>query len=95
MTDLRKAAELALEALEDVFGLEKKDVAAIQALRQALAQPKREWVGLTDEELDEAMKYWSDDSRSTYGGAIIADGEYVNMRDTWRYIEAKLKEKNT
>ena len=53
------------------------------------------WVGLTEEELDEAMEYWSDDSRSTYGGAIIADGEYVNMRDTWRYIEAKLKEKNT
>ena len=47
MTDLRKAAELALEALEDVFGLEKKDVGAINALRQALAQPKREW-----EELD-------------------------------------------
>ena len=56
---------------------------------------KREWVGLTEEELDEAMKYWSDDSRSTYGGARIADGEYVNMRDTWRDIEAKLKEKNT
>ena len=53
------------------------------------------WVGLTEEELDEAMEYWSDDSRSTYGGARIADGEYVNMRDTWRYIEAKLKEKNT
>lgn len=57
--------------------------------------PKRKWVGLTDEELNEAMEYWSDDSRSTYGGARIADGEYVNMRDTWRYIEAKLKEKNT
>ena len=42
MTDLRKAAELALEALEDVFDLEKKDVAAIQALRQALAQPEQE-----------------------------------------------------
>ena len=35
--DLRKAAEMALEALEDVFGLEKKDVGAINALRQALA----------------------------------------------------------
>ena len=56
---------------------------------------RRKWAGLTEEELDEAMKYWSDDSRSTYGGARIADGEYVNMRDTWRYIEAKLKEKNT
>ena len=39
MTDLRKAAELALEALGDVFDLEKKDVAAIQALRQALEEP--------------------------------------------------------
>jgi hypothetical protein len=37
MNDLRKAAEMALEALEDVFGLEKKDVGAINALRQALA----------------------------------------------------------
>ena len=41
MTDLSKAAELALEALEDVFDLEKKDVAAIQALRQALAQEEK------------------------------------------------------
>jgi hypothetical protein len=39
MTDLRKAAEMALEALEDVFDLENKDVEAIQALRQALAEP--------------------------------------------------------
>jgi hypothetical protein len=39
MNDLRKAAEMGLEALEDVFGLEKKDVGAINALRQALAQP--------------------------------------------------------
>lgn len=62
---------------------------------QKAAQANRKWVGLTEEELDEAMEYWSDDSRSTYGGARIADGEYVNMRDTWRYIEAKLKEKNT
>ena len=37
MNDLRQAAEQALEALEDVFGLEKKDVGAINALRQALA----------------------------------------------------------
>lgn len=61
----------------------------------AYKKEKKEWVGLTEAELDEAMEYWSDDSRSTYGGARIADGEYVNMRDTWRYIEAKLKEKNT
>lgn len=56
--------------------------------------PQREWQGLTDEELDQAMGYWSDPSRSAYGGAYRADGEYVDMKDTWRYIEAKLKEKN-
>ena len=39
MTDLRKAAERALDALEDIFGKEKKDVGAINALRQALAEP--------------------------------------------------------
>ena len=55
----------------------------------------KEWVGLTDEEMNEAMDYWSDDSRSAYGGAAAADGEYVDMISTWRYIEAKLKEKNT
>ena len=45
--NLREAAERALDALEDIFGKEKKDVGAINALRQALAQPKQEWVGLT------------------------------------------------
>ena len=37
VNDLRKAAEMALEALEDIFGKEKVDVGAINALRQALA----------------------------------------------------------
>jgi hypothetical protein len=58
------------------------------------APPQREWQGLTDEEMSEAMDYWSDPVRSAYGGAHSADGEYVGMIDTWRYIEAKLKEKN-
>jgi hypothetical protein len=40
------------------------------------------------------MEYWSDKSRSSYGGAESASGEYVDMVSTWRYIEAKLKEKN-
>jgi hypothetical protein len=43
--NLRKAAEQALWALEDIFGKEKKDVGAINALRQALAQPEPEPVG--------------------------------------------------
>ena len=58
-------------------------------------EAQREWQGLTDEEMSAAMDYWSDPVRSTYGGAHSADGEYVGMIDTWRYIEAKLKEKNT
>lgn len=59
------------------------------------SEPVREWQGLTDEDMDEAMKYWSDPCRSAYGGAEAADDEYVDMIGTWRYIEAKLKEKNT
>ena len=57
MSDLRKAAEMALEALNEVTGWqwsgpmrvmdEVED--AIQALRQALAQPKQEPVALSDE----------------------------------------------
>jgi hypothetical protein len=36
MNELRQAAEMALKALEDIFGKEKVDVGAINALRQAL-----------------------------------------------------------
>jgi hypothetical protein len=104
MTDLRKAAEMALETLEGdpellVDWLAKlKEVK--EALRQALAmerfsevsqeieeelkQPKREWVGLTDEERWEvtSKKWWDwEDSFDIDGFA--------------RAIEAKLKEKNT
>jgi len=59
MSDLRKAAEMALEALEDVFGLEKKDVGAINALRQALTPEVNPevtpegWV-----KIDEVRKYF-------------------------------------
>jgi len=55
---------------------------------------QRKWQGLTDAEMDAAMDYWSAPERSAYGGAHSADGEYVDMINTWRYIEAKLKEKN-
>jgi len=59
------------------------------------APPQRNWQGLTDEEMSEAMDYWSDPVRSAYGGAVSANEEYIDMVATWRYIEAKLKEKNT
>jgi hypothetical protein len=58
MNDLRQAAEMALEALEFLVKNElskKRSVKAhfnlvtIPALRQALAQPEREWVGLDGE----------------------------------------------
>ena len=78
MTDLRKAAETMLFRL---LGDENHDIrlrAAI-ALLQTPVQPKREWVGLTDEEIDAAVK--SCNTLDTY--------KY------FRAIEAKLKEKNT
>lgn len=77
MTDLREAAEMALEALEDyrfASGFERPLAQdAIDALRQALAmerfsevsqeieealkQPKREWVGLTLDDVHDAFNY--------------------------------------
>ena len=57
--------------------------------------PQRTWVKLTDEDMNKALDYWSDDSRSAYGGAHAANGEYVDMIEAWRYIESKLKERNT
>ena len=116
MTDLRKAAEMALEALEDyrfASGFERPLAQdAIDELRQALEQPeqepvawlstdcigerylwfskpidkdsaqplytappKREWVGLTD---DEAWGCWN----------------WEDFNETWKKMEAKLKEKN-
>ena len=54
MTELRKAAERALDALEDIFGKEKKDVGAINALRQALAQNDLE------EAVAKGTKAWAD-----------------------------------
>ena len=82
MTDLRQAAEQALEALEYYRSFEDCQPTpaskTIPALRQALAQPKREWVGLTDDEIEEIQK--------SLGVAI--------HRSDFRAIEAKLKDKN-
>ena len=79
MTDLRKAAEIALKHLETVSDWDTTYPIgkAKEALRQALAQP--EWVGLTDEEVDALLWKLS-------LGAVDEDV---------RTIEAKLKEKNT
>ena len=53
MSDLRDAAELALTALENTCPNTWTSVK--ENLRKALAQPKREWVGLTDEEVWEVI----------------------------------------
>ena len=118
MSDLRKAAEMALNALDMYREHDAKNIgladAAYEALRQALAHPeqepvgyvtienisswaqvpsikwfkkptqgplytappKREWVGLTEVDIYEAMDF---------------DDEF----DFAKAIEAKLKEKNT
>jgi SpoVK/Ycf46/Vps4 family AAA+-type ATPase len=52
MTNLRKAAEMALKYFEDAHGLEDAEVEIKEALRQALAQPERKWVGLTKRDLE-------------------------------------------
>ena len=89
-----EALRLALEALTD-FDYDKR-IKAIEVIKEALEtkDEQRTWVGLTDEDMNNALDYWSDKSRSAYGGAHAANGEYVDMIETWRYIEAKLKEKN-
>jgi hypothetical protein len=114
-----EAMKMALEALEDVFGKEKVDVGAINALRQAIEQaekqepvawiekdtlplthiikavvrrekdeqyvvplytapPKREWVGLTDEERFKISR----DTRPYIADTMRAHEEELKRRNT-------------
>jgi len=68
---------LSLEGTEGLQGLEPL---------YTHPQPKREWVGLTDEEIEEVER-WIEFKEE--GSGRIPTGKLV------RYIEAKLKEKNT
>jgi hypothetical protein len=79
MSDLRDAAELALTALENTCPNNWTSVK--ENLRKALAQPKREWVGLTEEEAIDLLP--------------VGDWEIESTLDFAKAIEAKLKEKNT
>ncbi len=99
--------QMALDALNGKWNMDKtsRDRQAIEALRTALAQPKKEWVGLTDEEMlvaafqagfDVHEDYDSEDDPDTLHW-WSEDGEPCDytlhkLRDI---IEAKLKEKNT
>jgi hypothetical protein len=85
MTDLRKAAEMALEALESLdCGDTYKTHNAASALRQALSTPEKPdtWVGLTEEEFDQTVPYCHNEF------------DLNDFKDFARAIEAKLKEKN-
>jgi len=88
MTDLRKAAEMALEALESFRFAQNPIVPqSIYVLRQALAQPEQEhkpWVSLTEEESSDIYNA----HHNTYGECITS--AYDLVLD----VEAKLKEKN-
>jgi hypothetical protein len=79
MSDLRDAAELALTALENTCPNTWTSVK--ENLRKALAQPKREWVGLMEEETIDLLP--------------VGDWEIESTLDFAKAIEAKLKEKNT
>ena len=87
-----EALRMALEALDalcinDYSGYElgKRDAHlvdnALTAIKEALAQPEHEWVGLTDEDLKLLSAEW----RIVYGAW---------MDDFAKDIEAKLKQKN-
>jgi hypothetical protein len=115
---LRKAAEMALEALKNIRAWPETREAlhqtqAIEALRQALAdeamahvweQKKKQWVGLSVDEVQETGRY-------SYCRGDISEKLYRIMWNSkpsasvgWcrdeliafaRAIEAELKEKNT
>jgi len=83
-----EALRLALEAFEEIDGIDTEiecitiDVDdVIKVIKEALAQPEREWVGLTEEEIYLCTNHIDRNSR---GWA----NEYA------RSIEAKLKQKN-
>lgn len=82
----REVMQMALDALQrEADGWEEppqKTVAALEALRTALAQPEKEWVGLTDEEYE----LMAEKRVTNY---------FFNTLDYAHDIEAKLKEKNT
>jgi len=92
---MKDAEDDEFERIEKESGWRKKQIEQSEMCSNYGGFCKKEWVGLTDEDMNNALDYWSDNSRSSYGGAHAANGEYVDMIETWRYIEAKLKERNT
>ena len=88
----KEALKLALEALEacTTWNLTReqfdRNVTAITAIKEALAQPEQEqrtWVGLTVEEIEVIGKLYEEKDRSIQAWGLFACA-----------IEDKLKEKN-
>ena len=108
MSDLRKAAEMALEALElgdDISAEQMSD--ALDALRQALAQQERvneitrQFVGVNE---DGSERWVETEYRTVIRSEWVelTEDEYLDILNSsdgvYEYLtklEAKLKEKNT
>ena len=84
MTDLRKAAQAVVDRWDTPLWKDAPATATyIEALRQALERPEqREWVELTDAEIDQFCNEW------------LVDG-YSDIEEFVRTIMRQLKEKNT
>ena len=105
MTDLRKAAEMALEALENIDrwlptigqrGLRDYEADAIQALRQALAEDALKTVADIDHSIGlfiDSPKEWVGLTKDDVDSWELPDSPTVF--EFAQFIEAKLKEKNT
>jgi hypothetical protein len=92
--------QMALEALERYGGVDQRACDAEEALRQAL-ETEREWVGLTDQEINSVCykRDWTAPwTNTTFARAIEAKlrekngGEYRNGATTER---TKLSQENT
>ena len=63
-------------------GFKKSEFGSYPCVPLYTSLPQRQWVGLTDDEVDSLV-------------IMKRDGAYLNVIDTIREAEAKLKEKNT
>lgn len=72
MTD-RELLQQALDALNNKWSVDRttRDRQAIEAIKARLAHPKKEWVGLTDEEID-SIAVGDDHEILTFARAIEA-----------------------
>lgn len=89
MSDLRKAAEMALSVVLDPKTTANEVADAVKTIRQVLAQS--EWVGLSRDEVDYCFEQCVVRKFSQDG----VEDSYVSIYKAAETIEAALKEKNT